>query len=243
MGERSDVTDRDYVRNHRWGVAPSHLLGHRRPRHGDRSNISIRKRMTSPTSACPSSTASRQRSRATSDYGLVTDRFRSNVNIAHGTLSPRIQRRDVTSPTRCAMPTITNFDRFNAPNFGYDDSPGAPTPATPLARRAGRARLAVEPGASHQSHQPDRSHRAISRPVRAAHTLVAGTEFSRERDNTIRFVNPFGTAPRRRRRLCSIPNPVRDLADRAGQDARAITTAYRSRLHHRHHPYRPVCSM
>ena len=60
-----------------------------------------------------------------------------------------------------------------------------------------------------------------------AQTLVAGTEFSRERDNTVRFVNPFGDPGETPATPLLAPNPYEISPTEPGR-TRGVTTAYGS---------------
>ena len=189
MGERSKVTDRDLVSNHRWGVAPSIAVGINGPDtvtaeyyHQEETDV--------PDVGIPFINGKPAQVPRNSDYGLATDRFRTVVNIGTARYAHKFSSA-VTFSDTLRYGDYTDFDRFNAPNFGYSDSPGAPTAATPLASvRVGRDSPSSSGHRTNLTNQTDLTARFATGSLR--HTVIFSTEFSREQDNTIRYVNPFG---------------------------------------------------
>ncbi len=222
MGERSKVADRDLVRNHRWGVAPSVAVGIGGPDtltleylHQEENDI--------PDVGIPFVDGKPAKVSRKNDYGLSTDRFRSNVDIA--TARYRHEFGSAVSIANTLRYADYRFlNRFNAPNFGYRGSPGAPTPATPPEDiLVGRDAPASRGHRTNLTDQTDLTARFATGPV--SHTLVAGTEFSRERDDTVRLVNPFGSASETAPTPLLDPDPYAVAAIQPGK-TRAVTTAY-----------------
>jgi catecholate siderophore receptor len=222
MGEHSDVTDRDHVLNRRWGVAPSISWGI-----GGRDTVTLeylhQQENDVPDVGVPFIDGRPAKVSRSSDYGLVTDRFTSNVDIATGRYRHEFSDAVHISDT-LRYADYNYFDRFNAPNFGYDNTPGAPAPGTPLADvLVGRDSPSSEGHRTNLTNQTDLTAEFKTGPI--SHTLVAGTEFSRERDNTIRFVNPFGTATETPPTPLLDPNPYEVSPIELGKSG-AVTTAY-----------------
>ena len=133
----------------------------------------------------------------------------------------------------------TNFDRFNAPNFGYHNSPGAPTAATPLsAVLVGRD----SPSSSdHRTNLTDQTDLTANFNVfGVANTLVAGSEFSRERDAAVRYVNPFGGAGETPATPLLDPNPYAISPVEPGKSRGRHHRLRLGGLCHRHAPSRPA---
>lgn len=224
MGERSKVADRDLVRNHRWGVAPSLTLGIGGPDtftaeyyHLEENDI--------PDVGIPIINGRPAKVPRNLDYGLASDRFRSVVNIGTARFRHEFGSAVALSNT-LRYGDYTNLNRFNAPNFGYSDSPGAPGPTTPLSTvLVGRDAPASQDHRTNLTDQTDLTAKFTTFGL--AHTLVAGTEFSRERDNTVRFVNPFGDPGETPATPLLDPNPY-EIAPPLQGRTRGITTAYGS---------------
>ncbi len=226
MGERSKVTDRDLVSNHRWGIAPSVTFGITGPDtvtleyyHQEENDI--------PDVGVPFINGKPAQVPRNVDYGLASDRFRSVVNI--GTARYRHEFSSVVSISNTIRyADYTNLDRFNAPNFGYHNTPGAPTAATPLSSiLVGRDSPSSQDHRTNLTDQTDLT--ANFKVFGLSNTLVAGTEFSREQDKSIRDVNPFGTATETPATPLLDPNPY-ETAPNAIEPGKTLgkTTAYES---------------
>jgi catecholate siderophore receptor len=222
MGERSKVADRDLVSNHRWGVAPSLTLGIGGPDtftaeyyHLEENDI--------PDVGIPFIDGKPAKVPRNLDYGLASDRFRSVVNI--GTARYRHEFGGAVSLSNTLRyGDYTNLDRFNAPNFGYSGSPGAPGATTPLSSvLVGRDSPSSQDHRTNLTDQTDLTAKFSSFGL--AQTLVAGTEFSRERDDSVRFTNPFGDPGETPATPLLDPNPYEIGASTQAQ-RRGVTTAY-----------------
>ncbi len=224
MGERSKVADRDLVRNHRWGVAPSIALGIGRPDsltveyyHMEENDI--------PDVGIPIINDAPAKVPRNLDYGLASDRFRSVVNI--GTARYRHEfSGSVAISNTLRYGDYTNFNRFNGPNFGYSGSSGAPGASTPLSDvLVGRDSPSSQDHRTNLTDQTDLT--AKFSTFGLAHTLVAGTEFSRERDVAVRFVNPFGESGETPATPLLNPDPYQASPTEQAR-TRGVTTAYGS---------------
>lgn len=189
MAEHSKVTDRDNVRNSRWGIAPSIAVGIGGPDsvtasylHQEEHNI--------PDVGIPFIDGRPAKVPRNLDYGLTSDRATANVDI--GTLRYRHEfSADVAISDTLRYADYKYLSRDNAPNFGYADSPGAPVPGMPLdAIFVGRDAPTNRGHRSNLTNQIDLTARFGTGPV--SHTLVMGVELGRERDDVVRLVNPFG---------------------------------------------------
>ncbi len=222
MGERSKVNDRDLISNHRWGIAPSIALGI-----GGRDSFTAaymhQEETDIPDVGVPFIAGKPAKVPRNLDYGLASDRFRSVVNV--GT----VQYRHAFSSAFSVSNTLrygdyTALNRLNAPNFGYSGSPGAPGADTPLASvLVGRDSPASQNHRTNLTNQTDIT--ANFRTGAISHTLVAGTEFSRERDDMLRFVNPFGTSGETPATPLLAPDPTATAMTPLGE-TRGRTTAY-----------------
>jgi len=224
MGERSKVTDRDLVSNHRWGVAPSIGLGLTGPDtliveyvHQEETDV--------PDVGIPFINGRPANVPRNLDYGLASDRFRSVVNIGTGYYRHKFSNDLIFSDT-LRYGDYTNFDRFNAPNFGYDNTPGAPTATTPLSTvRVGRDSPSSSDHRTNLTNQTSLTAKFATGPLR--HALVFGTEFSREEDKATRYVNPFGTANETPATSLLDPDPYEVSPVEPGKTL-GVTTAYGS---------------
>ncbi|WP_420384459.1 TonB-dependent receptor [Novosphingobium sp.] len=224
MGERSKVTDRDLVSNHRWGVAPSLGLG---LSGADTLIVSYlhQEETDVPDVGIPFINGKPAQVPRNLDYGLASDRFRSVVNIGTGYYRHKFSSDLIFSDT-LRYGDYTNFNRFNAPNFGYNDSPGAPTATTPLSTvRVGRDSPSSSDHRTNLTNQTDLTARFATGPLR--HTLVFGTEFSREQDTSTRYVNPFGDPGETPATPLLNPDPY-EVSPVEAARTRGVTTAYGS---------------
>ena len=222
MGEHSQVTDRDQVRNRRWGIAPSLSLGL-----GGRDTLTIeylhQEQNDVPDVGIPIINGRPATVARNLDYGLVSDHFQANVNVATARYRHEFSSAvSISNTLRYA--DYTDTDVFNAPNFAYANSSGAPTAATPLAAvLVGRDSPSSIGHRTNLINQTDVVANFATGPV--SHTLVAGLEFGREHDDTVRLVNPFGTAGETAATALLDPDPFEASVAQPGR-TRAVTTAW-----------------
>jgi catecholate siderophore receptor len=190
MGESSEVADRDYVRNRRWGVAPEIAFGLGTPTTVTLAYFHLSED-DRPDSGIPFINGAPARVDRGNYYGLASDRAKSDVNI--GT----VRLRHDFSPNLSLSSTLRyahyGFDyQFAAPNFGSVASGGlgAPSATTPLsAIRVGRDAPDSSGVQTNLTGQVDLTARFHTGPL--AHTLVAGFELARQTNDLNRFNNPF----------------------------------------------------
>ncbi len=222
MAENSGVAERDLVRNRRWGVAPAVSVGIGGP---DTLTVEYlhQEQNDTPDVGIPFINGLPAAVARSSDYGLASDRFRAVVNVSTAHYSHTFSDAVRISDT-LRYGDYRDFDRFNAPNFGYDNSPGAPGPATPLDQvLVGRDSPSSSDHRTNLTNQTDLTAAFTTGAV--SHTLVIGTEFSRERDNTVRYVNPFGAPGETPATALLDPDPYETAPTEPGR-TRGVTTAY-----------------
>ncbi len=190
MAEHSQVTDRDDVFHHRWGIAPSISWGI-----GGRDQATLsyyhfeeNNRQDTGIPFVNGRPAPVDRSNF---YGLDSDRARSNVDLVTARLrhdfSDAIQ---ITNTSRYANYQFLN--RVNSAHFGYFGSPGAPTPGTPIGSiLVGRDAPSSDGVRTNLINQTDLTAHFSTGGI--GHTLTLGAEFGREEDKTYRYTNPLGT--------------------------------------------------
>ena len=224
MGENSGVAERNLVRNRRWGVAPSISVGI-----GGANTLTMaylhQEQNDTPDVGIPFINGVPAPVSRSADYGLATDRFQATANVATARYRHRFSDAVTISDT-LRYGDYRDFDRFNAPNFGYSGNPGAPGPNTPLGQvLVGRDSPASADHRTNLTNQTDLTANFATGPI--SHTLVAGAEFSRERDDTVRYVNPFGAPGEAPATPLLAPNPYEASPIEPGR-TRGITTAYES---------------
>ena len=222
MGEHSQVSDRDNVLNRRWGIAPSLSVGIGGPDtltleylHQEENDV--------PDVGIPFINGAPAQVPRNLDYGLASDRFQATANVATARYRHKFSSAVTISDTlRYADYRFT--DDFNAPNFGYFGSTGAPTADTPLAKvLVGRDSPSSTGHNTDLINQTDLTAHLGTGPI--THTLVTGLELGRERDNIVRMVNPFGTASETPATPLLDPDPFEAAAAQVDR-TRAVTTAY-----------------
>ena len=222
MGERSQVAERDDVYNHRWGIAPSVAIGIGGPDTFTASYLH-QEENNRPDTGIPFVGAYPAQVPRSNFYGLSSDRATANVDI--GTLRYRhafSSGVDVSDTLRYA--SYNDLNQFNAPHFGYLGSPGAPTATTPLSIvKVGRDAPSSSGVRTNLTNQTDLTARFDTGPI--SHTLVAGAEFGREYDATIRYNNPLATAAETPATPLLDPNPNEVAAPQPGK-TRNLTTAH-----------------
>jgi catecholate siderophore receptor len=184
MGESSDVADRDYVHNERWGVAPSLALGMGQDNsvvlaylHQQENNV--------PDSGVPFVAGRPAPVPREFYYGLASDRQTTNDDI--GTVrfkhefNPDISIADTFRYARYEF----NY-QSNMPNFG-SSVPSATTPLDDIF--VGRDAPGSSGTQTNLTNQTDLTARFTTGPT--TQTLFAGVEFARQTNDLSRYNNPF----------------------------------------------------
>ena len=184
MGESSDVADRDYVYNERWGVAPSLALGMGQDNsvvlaylHQQENNV--------PDSGVPFVAGRPAPVPREFYYGLASDRQTTNDDI--GTVrfkhefNPDISIADTFRYARYEF----NY-QSNMPNFG-SSVPSATTPLDDIF--VGRDAPGSSGTQTNLTNQTDLTARFTTGPT--TQTLFAGVEFARQTNDLSRYNNPF----------------------------------------------------
>jgi catecholate siderophore receptor len=186
MGESSEVAERDLVRNHRWGFAPTLAIGI-----GESNTLTIaylhQQENNRPDSGIPFLDGRPAPVPRDAYYGLATDRVTTFDDI--GTVRFRHEFGDdvaLINTSRYANYQFSYLDTM--PNYGgHPPAPGTPLSAIVTGRDA--------PGSSglqtNFTNQTDLVLRFNTGPVK--HTLVTGVEFSRQTLTLNRYVNPFNS--------------------------------------------------
>ncbi len=222
MEEQSSVAERDDVRNHRWGVAPSIAFGIDTPNTLTLSYLHQTEDGLQDT-GIPFVNGRPAPVDRSNFYGLDSDRAMANVDV--GTARFRHQFNDNVSISDTLRDANYNdLNRVNSAHFGYFHSPGAPTPATPLSSiLVGRDAPSSSGKRKDLINQTDLKANFDTGPI--SHTLVTGFEFGREEDNTVRYVNALNTAGETPPTSLLNPDPTETAAP-APPKTRAITTAF-----------------
>jgi len=184
MGESSHVADRDYVKNTRWGIAPSLSLGIGQPtmltisylhqQEDDRPDVGIPFLFGAPAPVPPKLYYGLTADRTTSDDDIVTVRVKHDFDE-----------------------NITLADTFRYANYGFNylfDSPNygdnPPAPGTPLSQiLVGRDTPSSFGTQANLTDQLDLTLHFTTGPL--THTVVVGAEMARETSDISRLVNPF----------------------------------------------------
>jgi catecholate siderophore receptor len=192
MGEESGVSERDNVRNRHWGVAPEVAFGIGEPTTVTVAYLHLDENDT-PDEGIPFIGTAPANVPRNADYGLVTDRTSSDVDIgtfriAH-VFNPAVS---VANTLRYANYAFS-YDS-DAPNFGSKASGGlgAPTATTPLTSiLVGRDSPASSGVQTNLTDQLDFTLRAETGFIR--HTVVFGVELARQTNTLNNFNNPFNS--------------------------------------------------
>jgi len=184
MGESSDVADRDYVHNERWGVATLLALGMGQDNsvvlaylHQQENNV--------PDSGVPFVAGRPAPVPREFYYGLASDRQTTNDDI--GTVrfkhefNPDISIADTFRYARYEF----NY-QSNMPNFG-SSVPSATTPLDDIF--VGRDAPGSSGTQTNLTNQTDLTARFTTGPT--TQTLFAGVEFARQTNDLSRYNNPF----------------------------------------------------
>ena len=186
MFEHSEVTDRDNVFNHRWGVAPALALG---IGEDDSMNLSYlhQEENDRPDVGIPFVNGAPAPVPRNLDFGLLSDYFRTSVDV--GTLRLEHRFSDDFSVTNTARVAVYDFENhFSGPNFGKTP-PGPTTPITSIL--VGRDDPASSGPQEIMSDQLDFNAHFDTLSIK--HDLVTGIELSRETLDIGRYLNPFNS--------------------------------------------------
>jgi catecholate siderophore receptor len=184
MGESSEVADRDYVRNRRWGVAPALSLGI-----GGDESLTLayvhEQENNRPDAGVPFVGGRPAAVPRDAFYGLASDRQTTNDNI--GTLRFKHNFSSNISVADTLRYARYEFDyQSNMPNFGSN----VPTADTPLGDiLVGRDAPRSSGTQTNLTNQTDLTARFATGPV--SHTLFTGMEFARQSNDLSRYNNPF----------------------------------------------------
>jgi catecholate siderophore receptor len=184
MGESSEVADRNYVKNRRWGIAPSLGLGI-----GEDDSLTLaflhQQENNLPDAGIPFVNGRPTPVPGDAFYGLASDHQTTNDNI--GT----VRYKHDFNPNITIADTL-RFAHYefnyqsNMPNFGAN----VPTPDTPLSDiLVGRDAPGSSGAQTNLTNQTDLSARFATGPV--THTLFTGVEFGRQTNDLSRYNNPF----------------------------------------------------
>jgi catecholate siderophore receptor len=186
MGESSEVADRDFVRNRRWGFAPAVSFGIGTP---DTLTLAYLHQQENdvPDTGIPFVDGRPAPVPRDSYYGLSSDSYTTHDDIATARytheFSPDVMLADTL---RYAHYEFT--DIFAAPNFGDN----VPLPTTPLdAILVGRDAPSSTGVQSNLTEQLDLTTRFETGFIR--HTIVSGFEWARQTVDLDRLVNPFNS--------------------------------------------------
>ena len=190
MGEHSEVTDRDEVFHHRWGIAPSVSWGI-----GGRDQVTLSyfhfEENNRQDTGIPFVDGKPAPVKRSNFYGLDSDRATANVDLVTARYRHSFTD-DIQIANTLRYANYHWLNRVNSAHFGYDGSPGAPTPGTPLDTiLVGRDAPSGDGVRTNLIDQTDLSAHFRTGPIR--HTLTFGTEFGREQDKVHRYTNPLGT--------------------------------------------------
>ena len=190
MGESSHVTDRDYVKNRHWGVAPELSFGIGEPTSITMAYLHLSEHDV-PDSGIPFVNGAPAPVRRSNFYGLASDHADSDVDI--GTVLIRHEFNPAISITNTLRYANYAFNyQFDAPNFGNvaNGGQGAPGPTRSLAGilvgRDSPSSSGVQTNLTDQLDLTIRFHTGILH-----HTLVAGIELARQTNDLNRVNNPF----------------------------------------------------
>lgn len=184
MGESSEVADRDYVLNRRWGLAPSLTLGI-----GQDSSVTAaylhQQENNLPDAGVPFVAGRPANVPRGAFYGLASD-----FNTTHDDIGT-IRFKQEFTPNVVFTDTLRyaryEFDyQDTMPNFGRD----VPTAATPPADiLVGRDAPGSSGTQTNLTNQADLTTRFTTGAV--SHILLTGLEFARQTSDIDRYNNPF----------------------------------------------------
>ncbi len=184
MDETSEVADRDYVKNRRWGLAPSLALGI-----GGSDSLTLaylhQQENNVPDSGIPFLDGRPAPVPQDFYYGLATDRQITDDNI--GT----VRYKHDFNPNLTVADTLRyaryEFDyQSTMPNFGTN-VPAVDAPLDDIF--VGRDAPGSSGTQTNLTNQTDLTARFATGPI--SHTLLTGVEFARQTNDLSRYDNPF----------------------------------------------------
>jgi catecholate siderophore receptor len=184
MGESSEVADRDYVNNQRWGVSPSLSLGI-----GEDDSLIMaylhQQENNLPDSGVPFVAGRPAPVPRNLYYGLATDLQTTNDNI--GTVRFKHDFNANLTIADTLRYARYEFDyQSTMPNFGAN----VPTADTPLDEIfVGRDAPGSSGTQTNLTNQTDLTVRFTTGAI--SHTLFTGLEFARQTNDLSRYNNPF----------------------------------------------------
>jgi catecholate siderophore receptor len=186
MGESSQVADRDFVRNRRWGLAPSISFGLDTPDTLTLAYLHLQENDV-PDTGIPFVGGRPAPVPRDAYFGLSSDSLTTHDDIFTARYKHDFSSDLMLSDTlRYAHYEFTDY--FAAPNFGNN----VPAPGTPLDDIVvGRDAPSSTGIQSNLDEQIDLTYRFETGFVR--HTLVSGLEWSRQTSDLNRLVNPFNS--------------------------------------------------
>ena len=222
MGERSQVQDRDDVFHHRWGAAPSFAWGIGGPDTLTLSYLHFEENNRQDT-GIPFVNGRPAPVDRSNFYGLDSDRATANVDVATARYRHEFSS-DVSISNTLRYANYHFLNRVNSAHFGYFDSPGPPTPSTPIDTiLVGRDAPTSSGVRTNLIDQTDLTAHFSTGPI--SHTLIVGAEFGRERDLTFRYTNPLGAPGETPPTSLLDPDPSTPAAPQQKR-IRNLTTAY-----------------
>ena len=187
MGMRADVTDRDFVENARWGVAPTLKLGF-----GGRTSLTLslfhQQEDDIPDYGVPFVAGRPAPVPRDTYYGLPEDdRFQTNVNIATAKLAHEFS--DQLSVTEALRYGNYWYDsRQTAPHYDPTGVVPPPTASTPLDDiLIWRDRPSSSGVVTTEMSETEATYRTTAGAI--ANTLVTGLDVDREVASLVRYVN------------------------------------------------------
>jgi catecholate siderophore receptor len=184
MGESSEAAGRDFVKNRRWGIAPSVGFGL-----GEQDSLVFsylhQHENNVPDGGIPFVAGAPAPVPRDSDYGLVSD-----VNTTLDDIATARYKHDFNSNVSIADTLRYAHYEFNfqsaMPNFGTNP----PSAATPLADiLVGRDRPGSSGVQTNLTEQVDLTARFSTGPI--SHTFITGIEVARQTSDLDRYLNPF----------------------------------------------------
>jgi catecholate siderophore receptor len=186
MAERSEVTDRDFVFNRRWGIAPTIAFGLGEPDSVELSWLH-QQQNDRPDVGIPFIFGAPAKIPRNVDFGLLTDYFKTSVDVA--TLRYKHDFNDDFSVTNTFRAGIYVFQNHrSSPNFGDE----VITPNEPLSQ-VGVGRDDPASSGTQRNLTDQLDFRGHFDTWFLSHDLTVGLEYGRETNDLDRYVNPFNT--------------------------------------------------
>ncbi len=186
MGESSGVADRDYVKNHHWGVAPEAAFGLGEPTTVTFAYLHLSED-DRPDEGVPFVNGAPAPVHRSYDYGLTSDHSISTVDIGTARIKHDFSSNLSIADTLRYATYEFNY-RFDAPNFGSTP----PTAGEPLSSiLVGRDSPSSSGVQTNLTDQLDLTARGDTGFIH--HTLVTGIELARQTNHLDSYNNPFNT--------------------------------------------------